>query len=75
MFVLLAGGILNAAISLAYYMKLPYLLFFKSPTAETASLQTAGYRKSDTLIAVSILLLTVFLFLRPEVLMQVISKL
>lgn len=27
---LLIGGILNAAISLAYYLKLPYLLFFKT---------------------------------------------
>ncbi len=75
MFLLLAGGILNAAVSLAYYMKLPYLLFFKSAAPQVASVSAPGYSRSDTLMAVSILILTIFLFFRPEVLMQVISKL
>ncbi len=76
MFVLLAGGILNAAISLAYYMKLPYLLFFKSEVPKAASLPVPhSYGRPDTIVAISILVLTIFLFFRPEALMQVISKL
>lgn len=75
MFILLAGGILNAAISLAYYMKLPYLLFFKTTVPQASSSPSGRYGRSDVLVAVSILLLTVFLFFRPEALMDVISKL
>lgn len=75
MFVLLAGGILNAAISLAYYMKLPYLLFFKPAAPAALSPPIRSYGRSDTIVAVFVLILTVFLFFRPETLMHIISKL
>lgn len=69
MFILLAGGILNAAISLAYYLKIPYLLFFK----ESKALSGPPARLSDSVIAVTIVLLVLFLFFKPGALMEVIG--
>lgn len=63
--ILLAGGILNAAISLAYYLKIPYLLFFKNPVPDpdkTAAPQMLAY----PIVAVSIIAITLLLFFKPE---------
>ncbi|NIJ55369.1 NADH-quinone oxidoreductase subunit N [Dyadobacter arcticus] len=67
---LLIGGILNAAISLAYYLRLPYLLFFKN------SKQTdyKGNRSLSGKIIAGFLALTILLlFFRPDWLTKWIS--
>jgi NADH-quinone oxidoreductase subunit N len=67
---LMIGGILNAAIALAYYLRIPYLLFFKnSNLASSASNDsTAG-----KVIAGILLSAVVLLFFNPEWIMRWIS--
>ncbi|MGN7889414.1 NADH-quinone oxidoreductase subunit N [Dyadobacter sp. 22481] len=67
---LLVGGILNAAISLAYYMRLPYLLFFKTVRAEAVSTNNSA---SGKLIAGLFLVALLMLFFSPEWLTRWIS--
>ncbi|QRR03216.1 NADH-quinone oxidoreductase subunit N [Dyadobacter sandarakinus] len=67
---LLVGGILNAAVSLAYYLRLPYLLFFK----EAAAYNPAEQRFSGKVVAGMLLLLITLLFFNPEWLMTWISS-
>ena len=69
---LLVGGILNAAISLAYYLRLPYLLFFKDLKSEMISNPVSG-RMSGNLIAGFLGAFVLLLFLKPEWLMNWIS--
>ena len=68
---LLIGGILNAAVALAYYMKLPYLLFFKNTQSKTYSDQNefAGKIAAGLLVAAVLLL-----FFTPELLTDWISS-
>lgn len=69
---LLIGGILNAAISLAYYLRLPYLLFFKERRSETLP----GMQINSTagnIIAGLLVTIVIAFFLKPEWLMQWIS--
>ncbi|PWJ57673.1 NADH-quinone oxidoreductase subunit N [Dyadobacter jejuensis] len=67
---LLLGGILNAAIALAYYLKLPYLLFFKdSKIGLTPSSSRAG-----RWIAAGLTAIVLALFVKPEWLMNWISS-
>lgn len=63
--VLLIGGILNAAISLAYYMKIPYLLFFRN-TEQTPTV----YRRSSLVVAGVVLVLVVLFFIKPEIILR-----
>jgi NADH-quinone oxidoreductase subunit N len=67
---LLIGGILNAAISLGYYLRLPYLLFFKNTNAESV---TANNGTSGKLIAGFFLVALLMLFFNPEWLTKWIS--
>jgi NADH-quinone oxidoreductase subunit N len=67
---LLIGGILNAAISLAYYLRLPYLLFFKNTNAASI---TANNGTSGKLIAGFLLVALLMLFFNPEWLTKWIS--
>ncbi|MCF0071443.1 NADH-quinone oxidoreductase subunit N [Dyadobacter sp. CY261] len=67
---LLVGGILNAAISLAYYMRLPYLLFFKTVRAEAV---VSNNSASGKLIAGLFLAAVIMLFFSPEWLTRWIS--
>lgn len=67
---LLIGGILNAAISLGYYLRLPYLLFFKN--TNTGSI-TANNGTSGKLIAGFLLIALLTLFFSPEWLTKWIS--
>lgn len=69
---LLVGGILNAAISLAYYLRLPYLLYFKSSAAVPP---TPIYLGSGRIISSVLLIAILLLFFKPELLMQWISSL
>ncbi len=69
---LLIGGILNAAIALVYYLRIPYLLFFKKQTAIPA---TTTYGIGAKVIA-GLLLVAIFgLFFKPEYLLQWINLL
>ncbi|KAA6440952.1 NADH-quinone oxidoreductase subunit N [Dyadobacter flavalbus] len=68
---LLVGGILNAAISLAYYLKLPYLLFFKKNSWEA---DHTNNRFSEKVIAGILLGVIMLLFFKPEILMKWISS-
>ena len=69
---LLIGGILNAAISLAYYLRLPYLLFFKELGTNNDS-KTAAHTTAANIIAVFLLAAVIGFFLKPEWLMKWIS--
>ncbi len=65
---LLVGGILNAAIALAYYLRLPYLLFFKSSESgvllpDRTSLVAKG-------VSALLLIIIIALFIKPEWLMN-----
>ncbi len=67
---LLVGGLLNAAVSLAYYLRLPYLLFFKKSTTPPALPIYALWGK----VASGVLLVLVLLFFfKPEWLMRFIG--
>jgi len=63
---ILVGGITNAAISLAYYLRLPYTLFFKSSLSHSTSMSVplGGKIFVGTLLAVVLLL-----FFKPELMM------
>ena len=68
---LLIGGIVNAAISLAYYLRLPYLLFFKKATNEPSP---AIYFTGGKIISGFLLAAILLLFLKPEWLMGLIQR-
>jgi len=67
---LLIGGIVNAAISLAYYLRLPYLLFFKQAKVGTASPVYSAWGKIISGVLLAAILL---LFFKPEWLMGLIG--
>lgn len=69
---LLVGGIINAAISLAYYLRLPYLLFFKSPLTFPAP---AGVPMWGKVLAGTLMITLLVLFFKPEILMDLILTL
>lgn len=66
---LLVGGIVNAAISLAYYLRLPYLLFFKLPLDLPAFPVSSIWGK---VIAGALLMAVLVLFFKPEILLDLI---
>lgn len=68
---LLIGGILNAAIALAYYLRLPYLLFFKNATQVTLS-PNESY--SGKVIAGILLAAVILLFFNPGWIMDWIAS-
>ena len=67
---LLVGGILNAAISLGYYLRLPYLLFFKETHLPV---ETSNPSISGKVIAGMLLGIILLLFFDPDLLMKWIS--
>lgn len=69
---LLTGGIINAAIALVYYLKLPFLLFFRQPTETQSQGFLAPVAK---MISGLLLLLVVLLFFAPGILSGWIEKL
>ena len=67
---LMIGGILNAAVALAYYLRLPYLLFFKN----SKQVNSTSYESTiGKLIAGVFLAAVVLLFFNPEWIMRWIS--
>ncbi|TLU98173.1 NADH-quinone oxidoreductase subunit N [Dyadobacter luticola] len=67
---LLIGGILNAAISLAYYLRLPYLLFFKNPSSAASN---SNGSLTGKVIAGFLVATVLLLFFRPDWLSKWIS--
>ncbi|WP_090337836.1 NADH-quinone oxidoreductase subunit N [Dyadobacter koreensis] len=67
---LLIGGILNAAIALAYYLRLPYLLFFKNTNGLS---KEASDSMTGKVIAGVLLAAVLLLFFNPEWIMGWIS--
>jgi NADH-quinone oxidoreductase subunit N len=61
---LLIGGILNAAISLAYYLRLPYLLFFKNTAVGNSSVATDSLPAK--MVTALLLAAVVLLFFSPN---------
>jgi NADH-quinone oxidoreductase subunit N len=66
---LLIGGVLNAAIALAYYLRLPYLLFFKEIKSTGNTPTATGNLLSGLLTAI-----VLYLFFKPEWLMNWIAS-
>ena len=65
-------GLLNAVVSLAYYLKIPFLLFFRPAPADAPdSVRLSPIAVS---IAVGLAALVVLLFLSPDWLLNLISK-
>lgn len=72
--VLIIGGLLNATIALAYYVKIPYQLFFKEHPLSNASTLASQKVVSHWLLAI-LAVLVVALFMQPSWLMDYINQL
>lgn len=70
--ILFGWGLLNAVISLAYYLKIPFLLFFRPSPSEDTPLVVVS--PVATGLAVGLALLSVWFFLKPESLLQWIAR-
>lgn len=68
---LFALGLLNALISLVYYLKIPFLLFFRPPVVEAT--HSMPLPRVAVWLAVGLVVPIVLLFLRPDLLLQFIS--
>ncbi len=71
LFVLLLA-IFNAAVSLFYYLKIPYFMFFKGEIDTSSAKQTI--RKSEIVWATFLILPLLIVFLRPEILINIINN-
>ena len=69
---LFALGLLNALISLVYYLKIPFLLFFRPAPGNMEHL-TVPLPKSAVWLAVGLVVPVILLFLKPDLLLQFIS--
>ena len=65
---LFALGLLNALISLVYYLKIPFLLFFRPPIADLSP--SMPLPKVAVWLAVGLVVPIVLLFLKPDLLLQ-----
>ncbi|WP_020605112.1 NADH-quinone oxidoreductase subunit N [Spirosoma spitsbergense] len=68
---LFALGLLNALISLVYYLKLPFLLFFRPPVADLS--HSMPLPRVAVWLAVGLVVPIVLLFFRPDLLLQFIT--
>jgi NADH-quinone oxidoreductase subunit N len=67
---LFAVGLLNAVISLAYYLKIPFLLFFR-PSQDSSVIKPLP--QTAVWLAVSLAALVVILFINPDRLLNLIA--
>ncbi|QMW03035.1 NADH-quinone oxidoreductase subunit N [Spirosoma foliorum] len=63
-------GLLNALISLVYYLKIPFLLFFRPTLSAENSQQVTQIPKVAVWLSVGLVIPIVGLFLKPEVLLH-----
>ncbi len=68
---LFALGLLNALISLVYYLKIPFLLFFRSAPSEQTS--AVPVSKAAVWLAAGLVIPVILLFLKPDLLLQFIT--
>jgi len=66
-------GLLNALISLVYYVRIPFLLFFRPAPADLTT--PASLPRFATGLSVALALITLLLFLRPDLLTNWIANL
>lgn len=66
-------GLLNALISLVYYVRIPFLLFFRPAPVDLAT--PASLPRFATGLSVALALMTLLLFLRPDLLTNWIAGL
>ncbi|MFD2932750.1 NADH-quinone oxidoreductase subunit N [Spirosoma flavum] len=69
---LFALGLLNALISLVYYLKIPFLLFFRPAPLEFTN--AIPLPKPAVWLAVGLVVPVILLFLKPDLLLQFITK-
>ncbi|GAB3776423.1 NADH-quinone oxidoreductase subunit N [Spirosoma horti] len=67
-------GLLNALISLVYYLKIPFLLFFRPMAAQTDVSESIVLPKSLVWLAVSLTLPVILLFFKPDLLLYFIDR-
>ncbi|WP_332369653.1 NADH-quinone oxidoreductase subunit N [Spirosoma telluris] len=67
---LFALGLLNALISLVYYLKIPFLLFFRPSASLSESSQAVPIPRVAVWLVVGLVLPIVGLFLKPELLLH-----
>ena len=67
---LFALGLLNALISLGYYLKIPFYLFFRPPLPELAAQPTVPLPKVAVALAIGLTVAIVALFLKPELVLD-----
>ncbi|WP_097126754.1 NADH-quinone oxidoreductase subunit N [Spirosoma fluviale] len=67
-------GLLNALVSLVYYLKIPFLLFFR--TAPDSSEQNSPVRlpKTAVWVAVGLVVPIILLFLKPDLLLRFLAN-
>ena len=65
-------GLLNALISLVYYLKIPFLLFFRPALSQTQNVLPVP--KAAVWLAVGLVIPVVVLFLKPDLLLQFIAS-
>ena len=70
---LFALGLLNALISLVYYLKIPFLLFFRAAPARTELPVDSRLPKAAVWLAVGLVVPVVGLFLKPDWLLNLIA--
>ncbi len=71
MLFLFVYGLLNAAVSLFYYLKIPYYLFIKSPKAKESLL---GFHRYDQVLLVLLVLPLLVLFFRPDLILDFLQS-
>ena len=71
---LFALGLLNALVSLVYYLKIPFLLFFRPEPVHTQQSTPVVLPKTMVWLAVSLVIPVVLLFLKPDLLLQFIGE-
>ncbi|QJW91143.1 NADH-quinone oxidoreductase subunit N [Spirosoma taeanense] len=71
--VLFALGLLNALISLVYYLKIPFLLFFRSGPAQPDSAQPAQVSGGAVWLAIGLTIPIIGLFIKPDWLLELVT--
>jgi NADH-quinone oxidoreductase subunit N len=67
-------GLLNAAISLFYYLKLPFYLFFRNSVNQSENLNTNKRLFTGQILAVILVATLLILFFKPEWMAQFFAK-
>ena len=70
--ILLVFALLNAAVSLAYYLKLPYYLFLKNQQSEALNSQSQILNPQSYIWLGLFVFLTILLFFKPEIVLSLI---